>query len=82
MNNFVGIKKMKTFLFEELHKKPDVSNSALKELNMFLNSMIKLILIRANEYREIKNPNKRLTYEEIRLAIHKLKLEELRNYVE
>ena len=81
MNNLIGIKKIKKIYLNEFHKKPDISNSALKEFNTFLNSLVNLILLKANEFREIKDTRKRLTYEEIRLAIYKLKMEELRNYV-
>lgn len=71
-NRIIGVSKIKQILLEQLKENPDVSQTAVQELNDFLSKLVLTLLQKANEYRKIKNPNKRLSSDDIKQAIKDL----------
>ncbi len=77
MNRIIGIKRIKKIYLKKFKTNPDVSLSAVKELNDFLFDLLLKILKKAEEYRKIRNPNKRLDYKDVKLAIQQWVLKKL-----
>lgn len=77
-NRLIGLSRIKQILLVQLKENPDVSQTAVHELDDFLSKLVLTILKKANEYRKIKSPNKRLSSDDIKQAIRNLEFNKRR----
>lgn len=75
-NKIIGLERIKRFYLENLQEKPDISDSAVETINEFLFKTCIQLLKKANDFRKIRNPSKRLDSKDIELAIQNLNKKE------